>query len=140
MVERQDPARIKRRFQRLRIRLAGDIFEQLIDAVAPLQHRIVFFARADEVREGELFAGQMKLEGMSEGHLERVVLAPRAAFEQKLSLLADDQQLGGFARPAGEFDDGVDDADVEMRKDDGQFLGRELLAKPGNSVLPRAGS
>ena len=66
---------------------------------------------------------------MTEGDLVRIVFSAGAAFEQELPVFADDEQLGRLARPAGKFDDGVDDADVKVRKHDGQFLGREIFAR-----------
>ena len=138
VVQRQHAAAVERRLQRLRVALAGDVLEQLVDAVAPLEHRVVVFLGADQVRQRELLAGQVKLQGVAEGDLERVVLAAGAALEQELALLADDQQLGGLARALGVVDDGVDDADVEVRQDDGQFFGAERLAAAG--LAGRAGA
>ncbi len=37
-------------------------------------------------------------------------------------MLGDDQQLRCFARTAGEFNNGIDDADVVVRQDDRQLF------------------
>ena len=57
---------------------------------AQLQHRVVFFARADQMRQGKLLARQIELQGMGERDFEGIVFSACAAFEQEFALLADD--------------------------------------------------
>ena len=139
VVQREHAAGVERALQRLRVALAGDVLEQLVDAVAPLEHRVVFLARPDQVRQRELLLGQVKLKRVAERDLERVVLPPRAALEEELALLADDEQFRGFAGPAREVDDGVDHPDVEVRHHDRQLFGRKRLADAGLARRPRTG-
>jgi hypothetical protein len=80
------------------------------------------------MRQRKLLGGQIKLKCVAERDFIRVILPAGPAFEQELPLLADNQQLGRFARTAGKFGDRIDDSDVEMRQDDGEFLGRECFA------------
>src|SRR6185295_9790941 len=114
VIKRQHAAAVEGRFERLRIWLAGDVFEQLIHPAAPLQHGIIFLARTNQMRQRKLFARKEKLQRVAEGNLERIIPPARAALHQKFSLLADDQKLGRLARPARELDDRVDDSNVIM--------------------------
>ena len=140
VIQGQHPPRLERRFQRHRVGLTRNVLEQLVDRVAPLEHRIIFLSRADQVRQRELLARQVQLDRVREGDLVRIILPPRAAFEQELALLADDQQLGGLARPAGILDDRVDHPDVEMRHHDREFFRGKLLALPRLAGLSGSGS
>jgi hypothetical protein len=137
VIQRQYAPGIERTFKRLRIRLPGDVLEQLVDAIAPLEHRVVLFARPDQMRQRKLLARQVKLDRMTEGDLERIILPPRASLEQEFSLLADDEQLGRLARPPREFGDRIHDADVVMREDDRQFFQGKDLAGSAPAGLPR---
>src|SRR5688500_4755942 len=133
MIESEDAAGVEGGLEGLGVGLAGGVLEQLVNAVAPLEHRVVLAARADQVREGELLAGEVKLDRVAEGDLEGVVLAAGAALHEELALLGDDQELGRFPRAPGELDDRVDDADVEVGEDDAEFFGAELLALSGEA-------
>ncbi len=118
--------------------MAGDVFEEFVDAVAPLEHGVVVLPRADQMRQGKLLAGQIELQGVGEGDFEGIVFAAGAALEEEFSLFADDEEFWSFAGAAGEFDDGVDDADVEMGEDDGEFFSGELL--PGSAGAGLSGT
>ena len=93
--------------------------------------------RPDQVRQRELLAREVELDRVAEGDLERVVLPARAALQQELALLADDQQLGRLARAARELDDRVDHPDVEVRQDDGELFDGERLALPRSAAPAR---
>ena len=56
MVERQDSTAVERALERLRVALAGDVLEHLVDGIAPLEHRVVLAPRADQMGQGKLFA------------------------------------------------------------------------------------
>ncbi len=96
------------------IALPGDVLEKFVNRVLPLQHGVVVFFGADEVGQGKLLGGQEELERMAEGHFVRIVFAPGSALKKVFPVIADDQQLWGFAGAAGIFDDGFQHADVEM--------------------------
>jgi UDP-N-acetyl-D-mannosaminuronic acid transferase (WecB/TagA/CpsF family) len=83
------------------------------------------------MRKRELLGRQVKLQRVTEGDLVRIILAAGTAFEQKLALLGDDQQLGRLAAAARKFGDRIDNPDVVMRQDDRQLLGRELFTAIG---------
>src|SRR5258706_4161298 len=140
MIEPQDAAGVEGRFEGLRIALPGDVLEDFVDRVAPLQHRVVLAPRADQVRQRKLLAGKVKLQRMRKRHLERVILAAGAALEQELALFGVDEQLGGFSRAAGVFGDRFNDADVEMRHHDDQFLSPEALASTASLLPGHAGA
>src|SRR5665213_201888 len=139
VIERQNPPAVERGFERLRITLAGDVLEKLVDGVSPLEHRVVGFARADQMRQRELLARQIKLNGMAEGDFVRIILPACPPFEEELALLADDEEFWRLPRAARVIDDGVDDADVEVREDDREFLGEKRLALPSLARLPGSG-
>ena len=90
------------------------------------------------MRQRKLLAGKIELQRVGKRDLERIVLSACPAFEQKFSLLADDEKLGRFARAAGKLDDRIDHPDVKMGEDDRQFLGGKLLSLPGGAGLPGA--
>ena len=80
---------------------------------------------------------------MREGDLEGVVLAAGAALEQEFALVALEEEFWRFARAAGVFGDALDNSDIEVGEDDGEFLGVEPLspaflacdARPGGRAL-----
>ena len=117
----QDAAGVEGGFEGLGKGLAGDVFEKLVDAVAPLEHRVVVLFGSDQMRERELLGREIELKGMGEGDLEGVITSAGSSFEEEFALLADDEELGGFSGAAGEFDDGFNGADVEIGKNDGRI-------------------
>ncbi len=139
VIQREHPAAVEGGFERLGISLAGDVFEELVHGVAPLEHRIVVLLGADKMWQGKLLARQVKLQRVGEGDLVRIVFAAGAALEKELALLADNQELGGFAGAARIIDDRVEHADVKVRHDDGKFFSGELLARSDLARLAGTG-
>ena len=88
---------IKRALQRLRIALAGDVFEQLVHAAAPLEHRVVVFFGSDEMRQRELLGGQVHLKRVAKSDLKRIILSTGAAFQKKFAVIGNNQELGRLA-------------------------------------------
>jgi len=105
-----------------------DVFEHLVDAVFPHQHRVVLATGADQVRQGKVLPRQVKLELMGEGDPADVLLAAGAALEEEPPALGADDDLRRAARAPREFGDGFDDAQVVVAQADGQFGGPESLA------------
>src|SRR4051812_551203 len=131
VIEPEHTAAVEGALERLRVALARDVLEELVDAAAPLEHRVVVALGPDQVRQRELLSRKMELDRMAEGDLERVILPAGAALQEELAVVGDDQELRRLAAAAREFGDRVDRADVEVRQDDGKLFGAELLALPG---------
>src|SRR5437762_2574785 len=79
VIQPQNPAAVERALQRLRISLAGDVFEKLVDSAAPLEHRVVIFPGTNQMRQGKLLGGKIQLNRMAERDFERIVFTPRPA-------------------------------------------------------------
>src|SRR5205823_6507868 len=108
VIKAKNSAGIKSGLERLRIALAGDVFEYFVDVIPPLQHRIVVALGADEMGQWKLLAGEIKLQCVGEGDLKWIILSPRPPFQQKLPLFAMDHQFWRFSRAARVFGDGID--------------------------------
>ena len=111
---------------------AGDEFEKLVDVVVQLEDCVVVAAGGQQGRDGEGLLGEVGLDGVGEGDAVEVVLASRAALEQELALVGDDDHFWGAAVAAGQRLDLVNDADVVMAEDAYQLFGRKMCSASGH--------
>ncbi len=138
--QRQHPPTVKRRLQRMRIRLAGDVLEQFINAPPPLEHGIVFLLGPDQMRQRKLLGGEEQLQGMTKRDFKRFILTASPPLEQKFPLLGIHEQLWRLARASWKFLDVFDDPNVVMGKHNRQFIDREFFPlPPQRRLLPCPG-
>jgi hypothetical protein len=125
VIESQSFAGVKGGFEGIVVIAAANVFKKLIDGIVVLEHGVIVFAGADEMGERELFAGEIKLKGVGEGDLERIILAAGAAFKKVFAFFGVDKELGGAAGTTGIFLHGLNRADVKVTHHNDKFLGGE---------------
>ncbi len=131
----QAPAGVDGRFGRAVVARAGDELEELVYVVVHLQDGVVVTAGGKQGGDGEALGGEVALDGVGEGDVVEVVLAARAAFEQVLALVGDDDGFWGAAVAADQGLDLQDDADVVVAHYSNELFGRKLCAASGHNLM-----